>query len=263
MTYRQHDSTKTRVTPVFDALIERDSTGRAWLPNLLSLPEPNDRNGELQVLSDITCAAWGTNERGLIPPLSLLLWLLQGAEPTSPKCWNCSEATNEKRKRLLEQREPNFMIEVSERLRTSGYVDKSWYCFEGKSSPDVYIETDEFVIVIEGKRTEHSTTTKTDWMPVRHQMIRHLDCAYEVKGSRELLGFFVVEGDDGSASVPQKWIELSNATLADDAVAESLPHRTSEQQREIMSSFLGITTWQAICEALDLPLNTLLDVAPS
>jgi hypothetical protein len=33
-----HDSTRTRVAPVFDALLARAATGRSWLPALLALP---------------------------------------------------------------------------------------------------------------------------------------------------------------------------------------------------------------------------------
>ena len=34
----KHDSSLTRVAPVFDELLSRDGTGKAWIPELLRLP---------------------------------------------------------------------------------------------------------------------------------------------------------------------------------------------------------------------------------
>jgi hypothetical protein len=88
-------------------------------------------------------------------------------------------------------------------------------------------------------------------------MIRHLDCAFEIRKERSVFGFFIVESTDGE--VPQKWQEMSDATLAPDTVSLSLPHRTSNQRQEIMTGFLGITTWQALCQKLDIGRNLLIN----
>jgi hypothetical protein len=52
---------------------------------------------------------------------------------------------------------------------------------------------------------------------------------------------------------------MSDATLAPDTVSLSLPHRTSNQRQEIMTGFLGITTWQALCQKLDIGRNLLIN----
>ncbi len=34
-------------------------------------------------------------------------------------------------------------------------------------------------------------------MPCRHQMIRHLDCVYDNRKSKDVFGIFIVEGAEG------------------------------------------------------------------
>ena len=43
---------------------------------------------------------------------------------------------------------------------------KSWHLFEGETRPDVYIETPDLLVVIEGKRTEGGPTTSTKWIVI-------------------------------------------------------------------------------------------------
>jgi hypothetical protein len=129
---------------------------------------------------------------------------------------------------------------------------------EGLTYPDVYLVTHDALVVIEGKRTEAGATTRTSWMASRSQMLRHIDAAWEIRGRRDVYGFFVVEADDGQ-SVPAKWIHAAVSTVSSDSIRSSLPHRSPEEQTEIAASFLGATTWQAIVAAFDL--DTLLDGA--
>jgi hypothetical protein len=142
------------------------------------------------------------------------------------------------------------------RLLRHNPKNEDWHAFEGQTQPDVFIETDDLLVVIEGKRTEREPTTSTKWMNERHQMLRHLDCAQEMRGGKCLLGFFIVEGDDASTEVPAKWLTFAEDTTSPEAVSSSLPHRGPEEQREISSAFVGMTTWQRVCEEFhDLGLD--------
>jgi len=115
--------------------------------------------------------------------------------------------------------------------------------------------------VIEGKRTEPFPTLSTKWMPVRHQMLRHLDCAWEIRGKKEVYGFFIVEGDGEADAydVPQRWIEASKDTISDKALKGSLPHRNPDEIEKITKCFLGITTWQAVCGEFGIDWKSLPD----
>jgi hypothetical protein len=64
------------------------------------------------------------------------------------------------------------------------------------------IETPDALIVIEGKRTESGATIDTTWLTGRHQIWRHIDAAWEIRGRRQVFGFFIVEGEDPDGRLP-------------------------------------------------------------
>ena len=88
-------------------------------------------------------------------------------------------------------------------------------------------------------------------------MVRHMDCAFEVACGKPVYGFYIVEGvrdDDPAALDPASvWLEAARSTLSDEVLQASLPHRTGAEQNAIASGFLGVTTWQRVCEALEVP----------
>ena len=250
------DSTKTRVTPVFDHLVSADPSGSSWLSSLLQLPDygPGSQ-GPINpgVISEI---AYGAEEKSLNPPATLLHWLIDHPDEMSPPVNIGSHRTAEKRLALM-RGDPHHVQDAHAGVN-SRKLHQKWYVFESASHPDVYIETDRAIIVIEGKRTESGPTLSTSWMPVRHQMIRHLDGGLELAGERHLFGFFIVEGDQQRA-VPTEWVQASKETISDQSLARGLPHRSAEQIAIIRTSFLGVTTWQALCAELGIPSNVLLE----
>jgi hypothetical protein len=263
------DSSQTRVKPVFDELFARDPSGKRWLSKLLSLPghDPARAPRAYDNLGTLEDAGWGNAEKCLKPPRVLLQWLVCCAERPRNGRIGSSPTTIERREALL-ARNKLVIGEALALLSGPKLPASGWYILEGLSQPDVFLMTPEIVIVVEGKRTESGPTTETVWMPGRHQMLRHLDCAWEMRGSRSVLGFFIVEGDGGreAVTVPPLWIEAARRTASEEEVLNtSLPHRTKEEQREIASCFLGATTWQAVCNELDLDWSKLpirIDPAP-
>lgn len=139
------------------------------------------------------------------------------------------------------------------RMLHDGYTKKEWFVLEGMSQPDLYYESDNIILVVEGKRTEPTATEKTTWMPGRHQMLRHIDCAWEIRRQRKVLGMLIVEGSDTDGTVPPCWQDYSDQLTRSDAVASSLPHRGSDEQRLIADCFAGVTTWQRVCREFGLP----------
>jgi len=132
---------------------------------------------------------------------------------------------------------------------------RAWYVLEGESCPDACLETDTLMLVVEGKRTERGSTTTTRWMPTRNQLLRHMDAALEIAGSRSVLGLQIVEGPDGKDGVEPEahWLNEASNLRSDQALADSLPHRSIEVRHLLRDGFLGVTTWQRVCTEFGIP----------
>ncbi len=168
-----YDSSRTRVAPVLDALMDRDPSGRTWLLPLLHLGSRSA--GRLEA---VTTAAlipahrrwWGKNERRLNPPKTLLRWLVANGCAPASDALRGGPATRAKRERLV-ARDPDAISEAL-RLLDAPAASHTWYVLEGRSQPDACLETDTLLVVIEGKRTERKATAVPTWMRSRSQMLR-------------------------------------------------------------------------------------------
>jgi hypothetical protein len=256
----RRDSSKTRVEPVFDLLFSRHRHGVDWLPQLLRLPIggnsiPTDPYWDFTIEDK----GWGEREKRLDSPISLLLWLIR--YPRMPKGGHLSEdpVKTQKRRELIEGSDARLYEGLS--LLRQNPSGEDWHIFEGTSQPDVFIQTPNLMIVIEGKRTEREATKNTKWMSGRHQIWRHIDCAWEIRGKRQVLGFFIVEGEGRSVQVPTRWINEVQITMSQEALASSFPHRGPEEQEGISRCFVGVTTWQRMCEEFGINWDSLPDYA--
>ncbi len=248
------DSSKTRVVPVFDHLLRSDSSGRSWLPLLVRLGSRVADVAlpvQLGVLVPGHQSWWGSNERPLAPPLSLLEWLVQNvSEEQVAKSGGHPETV--RKRRALASGDPKVVQEALRRLRASER-GRQWFVLEGDSFPDACLETDSVVLVVEGKRTERSTTSKTTWMRKRSQLIRHMDATWEIAAGRAVLGLLLVEGEDPDPMlVPEHWSAASDEQLQPDLLIPSLPHRTDEERDAIAGGVLGAATWQAVCHEFSI-----------
>jgi hypothetical protein len=165
------------------------------------------------------------------------------------------------KRQALAEKDPRTIADAIGQLR-SGKRGRRWFVLEGESRPDALLETDDLVICIEGKRTEATCTTETTWMKRRSQLIRHMDAATAAFPTKRVLGLLIVEGTgDGTARIPSEhWQSESGAQYAPDMLADSLPHRSHEEQENIASGMLGITTWQAVCAEFGIPWPPAPDV---
>lgn len=253
----ERNSTETRVKPVFNKLYSKDPTGASWLARLLKLPSGGNPIASVQDCHlTIRKHGWGDDEVKLEPPLTLLSWLIRHPGKKAPKILSKDPNKAEKRLQWLEGTK-KYILEGL-RLLTHNPNNEDWHIFEGPTQPDVYIETDDLVVVIEGKRTESGPTTSTTWMAGRHQMLRHLDCAWEIRGNKKVIGFFIVEGQGESGEVPPDWSTYAKEMTFPDILEKSLPHRGRGEQRQIADAFTGVTTWQTVCREFgDLGLEYL------
>lgn len=246
----QYDSSKTRVVPVFSALSSRRDP---WLRELLELPGAGQGEGRIPRDLDLTLLAghWGNQELGLSPPVGLLEWMLDNPS-------RLRRTTSRQPDRLALFTGSEEALARARGLLRSTPTSRAWYVLEGKTFPDVVIETPDALVVVEGKRTEPGPTTYTTWLEGRHQIWRHIDAAWEIRGRKRVFGFFVVEGEERSDAVPAVWQQAAIDCLSSDVLATSFPHRSEDERAKIADCFLGVTTWQAICRRFGLSEELLV-----
>jgi hypothetical protein len=254
------DSSRTRVAPVFGRLQCLDPSGRLWLQGLLELANTRKAQRPDAGPSRLRVAKWWPREARLAAPPGLLRWLLENAEePRDAAAWGRKPEVKENRRRVVD-RDADTLAQALRSLEEGRPSPRAWYVLEAPSQPDVYLDSDDIVIVVEGKRTETAPTTSTAWMNVRHQMLRHLDAAWEHRAGRRIYGLYIVEAVAASSPVepPFTWHAAVESTISDEVLRGSLPHRTPDERSQIASALLGVTTWQAVCDEFQIPREVLI-----
>jgi len=253
------DSSRTRVAPVFGRLQCLDPSGRLWLQGLLELANTRKAHRPDAGSSRLRVAKWWPREAKLAAPPGLLRWLLENAEePRDAAAWGGRPEVRENRRRVVD-RDADTLAQAFRSLEEGRPSPRAWYVLEGPSQPDVYLDSDDVVLVVEGKRTETAPTTSTAWMKVRHQMLRHLDAAWEHRAGRRIYGLYIVEAETSSAFEPPfTWHAAVESTITDEVLRGSLPHRTPDERLQIADALLGVTTWQAICDEFQIPRDVLI-----
>ena len=254
------DSSRTRVAPVFGHLQCLDPSGKLWLQGLLELANTRKAQRPDAGAARLRVAKWWPREARLAAPPGLLRWLLENAEePRDAAAWGRNPEVKENRRRVVD-RDADTLAQALRSLQERRPSPRAWYVLEGPSQPDVYLDTDDVVIVVEGKRTETSPTTSTAWMSVRHQMLRHLDAAWEHRAGRRMYGMYIVEAaaPSSASEPPFTWHAAVESTISDDVLRGSLPHRTPDERSQIASALLGVTTWQAVCDEFHISRDVLI-----
>lgn len=136
--------------------------------------------------------------------------------------------------RAMEELELNYDTITSNKI--------PWYMFEGFTSPDIFIEGDDYVIVCEGKWTEPSITTTTKYLAsegeYRNQMIRHIQGALNYTTKR-VYAFYIVDKECGYKN------ELDKESFIQQIELETIK-MDEKEKKEVLKSFYGFTTWQDI-----------------
>ena len=235
--------------PFFRALLASDATGRSWLAGLLALTGSNldGRASDLALKPELLQRrryrdrAWGCMieleccfERPVPPPTAFLRWLLENSDQMTWREHKCGENTRKLRRDLLgmngvaaQRIAREVALEALERVGAKR-SRREWWAFEGFTEVDCCLETDDFVLFVEGKRTE-DVSGEVSWWPTRNQVIRNLDCANDYANGQE---YYVMVMCDQAAERP-------NARMLE----QSLPHRTPQERREFERRYLGHVTW--------------------
>lgn len=231
------DSSKTRVEPLFRKLAERSDD---WVRRLVTLAAHGSPSFPGPDGLDLSFRAgyWGRNEHPFHPSKRLLSWLVR-----NPKRLRHRNSKNAARSALL-RGEPQALEQALVAIERSP-SGRGWHLFEGTTFPDATILTPDAIIVVEGKRTEAGPTLDTSWLSGRHQMWRHIEGAWEARGTRRVIGFFLVEAVDGD--LPLVWKDAATATFGSGALESSLPHLDEGERQNLAACFAGVATWQRVC----------------
>lgn len=166
---------------------------------------------------------------------------------------NTDNIKNKYRKRLcipdienVDSRKEARNLAIAELNKSYDNMDpscKAWYVFEGFTSPDIFIEGDDYVIVCEGKWTEPYITEQTTNLKkrdgeYRNQMIRHIQGALNYT-TKKVYAFYIADKECSYLKELEK-----------EKINEHLKKETIElddlEKGKIRGAFRGYTTWQDI-----------------
>jgi len=267
---RQFDSAITRLRPFFQPLLRRDPQGFSWLPKLLRLSWANpdladelatdcgpllnwcasrrarsDRSLRLHGIGSVELE--GCFEHRLPPPQTFLRWLIDHPERmTWPDESEVGDLHRTERQELFGHHGPQRQAAAQAIARGelarcgSGGSNGKWWAFEGFTRVDCLLETEHFILLIEGKRTEPFSPS-TAWFPGRNQVLRNLDVAREVAGQRNKNYAVMVMAED----------HIDPVTI--DGVDRSLPHLSQRDCSFLLDHYLGCITWSQALARLWFP----------
>ena len=158
------DSSLTRVKPLFD-FIDSDVDK---LNQLFGFFKSNISKIEKNSIIEIR---YGDNEKKIPPSRNLLIWMLQNLKALNEVknfgVVNENSETYQKRKGLFSG-DKKILDDAIQIIQTKTKLpDRDWYIFEGKTHPDIFIETIDSIFIGEAKRTEKDITTTTKWLNKR------------------------------------------------------------------------------------------------
>ena len=125
---------------------------------------------------------------------------------------------------------------------------ETWPVFEGKTRPDLIIEGERYVIIIEGKLTEKEATKKTVYLRSRDQMVRHIQGALNHFKGKKIIAFYIVpEGFKELGLLKERTCINEVLEVEADKYGISL-----ESCEKIRKSYYGCTTWEKVEKTLKI-----------
>ena len=123
---------------------------------------------------------------------------------------------------------------------------ETWNKFERPSYPDLFVENENNILIIEGKRTEKDITKKTTYLEHRSQMIRHIENALSYcHCKKQVIAFYIIEENC-------HYKNLCTKSYLKKSFAEETIKKDTKLRNEICNCFYGYTTWQEIAKVLNI-----------
>ena len=235
-----YNSSFTRVKPLGDAIINNHKL----VNSLLSLVMPDNIFDFGDFDNSNVFYEDGQGEKALKPsPCHLAAIIEKIIDDEEFRSYVCKKDKSTKFNKTLRNKLFNLDNETIE-LAKSEF--KSWNTFETASYPDLFIENDKFIIVIEGKRTETDITRSTTYLPHRCQMARHIENAlYYCDNKKKFIGFYIIEDtckykDHCTREYFRNCLELETI------------QKNKVQKSAIANCFYSYTSWQEISNKLNI-----------
>ena len=239
------DSTKTRVSPLMRYL-GNDITK---LNQLLKLFNHKVEIKDKQIKIFYGKKSSGdVGEKSIPAPISLLEWYIKNPKELA-RNENIQNKQGSPSKETIDNREAFFNKDPEKMKFAKAAIKKlkekkeykyghQWYIFEGYTNPDIYIETESAIFVGEAKRTEPELTGSVKWYEKRDQLIRHIDSVFD-KG-KKVYSFFILDN--------KNYKDLDKHGKDFDYYKQSLPHRSDDDIKKFMKTYIGCITWDEIAE---------------
>lgn len=262
------NSSITRVRPFFQTLFEKDRTGKSWLPKLiLAMPQQkelakalSEMNGEIADNclreKEFKDGILGKKikiqecfEFSLPPSKEFLKWALNNPNALTWPKKTFKPKTQYKRECLFglhgEKAQKETIKEGLELLESQGVTSSSqqWWKFEGFTKMDCLIETENYLLGIEGKRTD-TMSSSTDWLKDRNQVVRNIEVLNEMAKERKKEYAFILLEEDCTKPLTKEQFE------------KSLPHDVSLAD-ELYAHYLGCLSWKEACEVTGINFEDL------
>ncbi len=265
-----YNSSITRVRPFFQALFKEDPNGVTWLPNLLKAMPLNKELAEnlTKITTKICDEILETREykdkilgeieleecfEVRVPPSEgFLKWALEHSDALS---WpdngkrKYGDETQVLRERLFGGREDNDKtdtrnegLKLLEKYGVSSSSGK-WWAFEGFTEMDCLIETEDFLLGIEGKRTEF-VSSSTSWYQDRNQVVRNIEVLHEIARKKNKNYAFILLSEDGIDPITKPHFEIS------------MPHN-KDLGEKLFSHYLGCLSWKEACKVTGIKFDEL------
>ena len=237
----EKNSSKTRVTPLMDYL-GNDVTKINSFLNLFN-KHPKIKGSKIDIFYG-TKKDGQKGEKAIPAPVSLLKWYIEHPDKLSRK-ENIQNKSGYPVQETIDNREAFFNGDTDKRKEALDGIQKlkdkkisplPWYVFEGDTHPDIYIETESEIFVGEAKRTEPKLTGSVKWFKQRDQLIRHVDSVIDC--GKKVYSFFILDRVD--------YPNLEKHGKDFDYYKNSLPHRSDEEVKKIMETYIGCITWDEL-----------------
>lgn len=245
-----------RLERVVEALMSRDPSGGSWLPALLAAAPGAATLGELAAAPgwlDIALAVRGASGRlacfdhPAVPSRALLRWYIDHPEALRwPEGLEQSEATLRLRRALIDDDPPGARPRAQDRARellaASPGLRPDWWRFEEIGRLDCVLMTGRMVITI-AARGPDSLAPATPWYPPRTRLVRDLEAARQLAGSRQFATILLSE-----APVPGGTVDEVAGSLP-----AAAPHLDDAGRHELAAAYLGNVRWEDALAALRTP----------
>ena len=239
------NSSLTRVNPLGDAIINNHKL----VDRLLSLVMSDNSLEFGEFNNSNVFYSGGQGEKALKPSQRHLSSIIEKIIIDEKfRSYVRKKDTSTKSNKILRNKLFDLDLETIEMAKSSF---KDWNTFETNSYPDLFIENDKFIIVIEGKRTETDITRSTTYLPNRCQMVRHIENALEYcKGKKTIIGFYIIEDSCRYED------HCSKVSFKEDLEKETIK-KDDNLKSAIINSFYGYTTWQKISDNLNINFSNI------